>query len=150
MPTYVNICLIFSLRTSETNYLNEAFSFYAAIRGRAYYSRACREDRYELSRSVRATKSGKMQAIDCVSSHFCFFSNFRNNPTDDDVRVACIRLCNSLLQIVFHLCNVSKQCLADCVLRYLHTLIQIVVLLSLTYILKNVQTRLCVCSAKLP
>ena len=25
------------LRTSETNYLNEAFSFYAAIRGRAYY-----------------------------------------------------------------------------------------------------------------
>ena len=35
----------YSLRTSETNYLNEAFSFYAAIRGRAYYSRAGREDR---------------------------------------------------------------------------------------------------------
>ncbi len=34
-----------SLRTSETNYLNEAFSFYAAIRGRAYYSRASREER---------------------------------------------------------------------------------------------------------
>ncbi|ENN79886.1 hypothetical protein YQE_03705, partial [Dendroctonus ponderosae] len=36
------------LRTSETNYLNEAFSFYAAIRGRAYYSRAAKEDRSEL------------------------------------------------------------------------------------------------------
>ena len=35
-----------SLRTSETNYLNEAFSFYAAIRGRAYYSRAAREERW--------------------------------------------------------------------------------------------------------
>ena len=49
-----------SLRTSETNYLNEAFSFYAAIRGRAYYSRAVREDRYELLRSV--------------SNFLCFFS----------------------------------------------------------------------------
>lgn len=39
------------LRTSETNYLNEAFSFYAAIRGRAYYSRAVREDRYGDYRS---------------------------------------------------------------------------------------------------
>lgn len=37
-----------SLRTSETNYLNEAYSFYAAIRGRAYYSRACKEDRPDL------------------------------------------------------------------------------------------------------
>ena len=37
--------LFFSLRTSETNYLNEAYSFYAAIRGRAYYSRAAKEDR---------------------------------------------------------------------------------------------------------
>ena len=37
--------LLFSLRTSETNYLNEAYSFYAAIRGRAYYSRAAKEDR---------------------------------------------------------------------------------------------------------
>ncbi|KAL1131066.1 hypothetical protein AAG570_012303 [Ranatra chinensis] len=36
------------LRTSETNYLNEAFSFYAAIRGRAYYSRASKEDRSDL------------------------------------------------------------------------------------------------------
>ncbi|XP_054275634.1 protein SCAI-like isoform X1 [Macrosteles quadrilineatus] len=35
------------LRTSETNYLNEAYSFYAAIRGRAYYSRASKEDRYD-------------------------------------------------------------------------------------------------------
>jgi len=39
------------LRTSETNYLNEAFSFYAAIRGRAYYSRATREDRSPHDRS---------------------------------------------------------------------------------------------------
>lgn len=37
-----------SLRTSETNYLNEAFQFYAAIRGRAYYSRAIKEDRPDL------------------------------------------------------------------------------------------------------
>ena len=34
-----------SLRTSETNYLNEAFSFYAAIRGRAYYGRTARDER---------------------------------------------------------------------------------------------------------
>lgn len=43
-----NACAFFSLRTSETNYLNEAYSFYAAIRGRAYYSRACKEDRPDL------------------------------------------------------------------------------------------------------
>ncbi|XP_032668869.1 protein SCAI [Odontomachus brunneus] len=36
------------LRTSETNYLHEAYSFYAAIRGRAYYSRAAKEDRSDL------------------------------------------------------------------------------------------------------
>lgn len=36
------------MRTSETNYLNEAYSFYAAIRGRAYYSRAAKEDRSDL------------------------------------------------------------------------------------------------------
>lgn len=36
----------YSLRTSETNYLNEAYQFYSAIRGRAYYSRAIKEDRY--------------------------------------------------------------------------------------------------------
>jgi len=39
------------LRTSETNYLNEAFSFYAAIRGRSYYSRATREERSPHDRS---------------------------------------------------------------------------------------------------
>ncbi|XP_064649107.1 protein SCAI-like isoform X2 [Lineus longissimus] len=32
------------LRTSETNYLNESFSFYSAIRMRAYYSKANKED----------------------------------------------------------------------------------------------------------
>jgi len=52
----VVIITLFSLRTSETNYLNEAFSFYAAIRGRAYYSRAVREDRYEFNRSVHHRK----------------------------------------------------------------------------------------------
>ncbi|KAJ6598489.1 Protein SCAI, partial [Pseudolycoriella hygida] len=36
------------LRTSETNYLNEAYQFYAAIRGRGYYSRAIQEDRSDL------------------------------------------------------------------------------------------------------
>lgn len=34
------------LRTSETNYLNEAFSFYSAIRARSYYSRIGKEDRH--------------------------------------------------------------------------------------------------------
>ncbi|XP_033732560.1 protein SCAI-like isoform X3 [Pecten maximus] len=34
------------LRTSETNYLNESFSFYSAIRMRVYYSKANKEERY--------------------------------------------------------------------------------------------------------
>lgn len=36
------------LRTSETNYLNEAFAFYSAIRLRGYYSKASKEERAEL------------------------------------------------------------------------------------------------------
>ncbi|XP_060600178.1 protein SCAI-like [Ruditapes philippinarum] len=36
------------LRTSETNYLNESFSFYSAIRMRAYYSKANKEERPDL------------------------------------------------------------------------------------------------------
>ncbi|KAE8583453.1 hypothetical protein XENTR_v10020521 [Xenopus tropicalis] len=36
------------LRTSETSYLNEAFSFYSAIRQRSYYSQVTKEDRPEL------------------------------------------------------------------------------------------------------
>ncbi|XP_061867453.1 protein SCAI isoform X3 [Colius striatus] len=36
------------LRTSETSYLNEAFSFYSAIRQRSYYSQVNKEDRPEL------------------------------------------------------------------------------------------------------
>ncbi|XP_023244550.1 protein SCAI-like, partial [Centruroides sculpturatus] len=36
------------LRTSETNYLNETFSFYAAIRARGYYSKASKEERSDL------------------------------------------------------------------------------------------------------
>ncbi|KAJ8737458.1 hypothetical protein PYW08_000053 [Mythimna loreyi] len=38
----------FYLRTSDTAYLNEAFSFYYAIRGRSYYTQACKEDKCEL------------------------------------------------------------------------------------------------------
>ncbi|XP_053624873.1 protein SCAI [Plodia interpunctella] len=38
----------FYLRTSETAYLNEAYSFYSAIRGRSYYTQASKEDRSEL------------------------------------------------------------------------------------------------------
>ncbi|CAK1588039.1 unnamed protein product [Parnassius mnemosyne] len=38
----------FYLRTSETAYLSEAFSFYSAIRGRRYYTQACKEDKCEL------------------------------------------------------------------------------------------------------
>lgn len=36
------------LRTSETNYLNEAFAFYSAIRSRGYYSKATKEERPDL------------------------------------------------------------------------------------------------------
>uniref|UniRef100_A0A1I8ILD7 Protein SCAI n=2 Tax=Macrostomum lignano TaxID=282301 RepID=A0A1I8ILD7_9PLAT len=36
------------LRTSETNYLNESFAFYSAIRLRAYYSKANKEERPDL------------------------------------------------------------------------------------------------------
>lgn len=36
-----------SLRTSETSYLNEAFSFYSAIRQRSYYYQVNKEDRWE-------------------------------------------------------------------------------------------------------
>ena len=42
------LVIVFSLRTSETNYLNESFSFYSAIRMRAYYSKASKEDRPDL------------------------------------------------------------------------------------------------------
>jgi len=34
-----------SLRTSETNYLNESYAFYSAIRMRGYYSKANKEER---------------------------------------------------------------------------------------------------------
>ncbi|XP_053229027.1 protein SCAI-like [Podarcis raffonei] len=36
------------LRTSETSYLNEAFSFYSAICQRSYYTQVNKEDRPEL------------------------------------------------------------------------------------------------------
>ncbi|KPM02146.1 hypothetical protein QR98_0005530 [Sarcoptes scabiei] len=36
------------LRTSETNHLTEAFSFYSAIRSRGYYNKASKEERAEL------------------------------------------------------------------------------------------------------
>ncbi|KAF9800681.1 hypothetical protein SFRURICE_015335 [Spodoptera frugiperda] len=38
----------FYLRTSDTAYLSEAFSFYFAIRGRSYYTQASKEDKCEL------------------------------------------------------------------------------------------------------
>lgn len=41
------------LRTSETNYLNEAFSFYSAIRARGYYSKAGKEESPDLMVSLR-------------------------------------------------------------------------------------------------
>lgn len=44
LPTLV-VC---SLRTSETNYLSESFSFYSAIRMRAYYSKANKEERWDI------------------------------------------------------------------------------------------------------
>ncbi|CAH3142974.1 unnamed protein product [Pocillopora meandrina] len=36
------------LRTSEANYLHESFGFYSAIRSRAYYSQASKEDKPDL------------------------------------------------------------------------------------------------------
>lgn len=36
------------MRTSDTAYLHEAYSFYYAIRGRSYYTQACKEDKCEL------------------------------------------------------------------------------------------------------
>lgn len=44
----LSLDIIFSLRTSETNYLNEAFSFYSAIRARGYYSKVSKEERSDL------------------------------------------------------------------------------------------------------
>jgi len=41
-------CLYSSLRTSETNYLNESYAFYSAIRMRGYYSKANKEERCVL------------------------------------------------------------------------------------------------------
>lgn len=41
------IFVFFSLRTSETSYLNEAFSFYSAIRQRSYYHQVNKEDRWK-------------------------------------------------------------------------------------------------------
>ncbi|CAF1631832.1 unnamed protein product, partial [Adineta ricciae] len=38
----------FYIRTSETNYLNEAFAFYSAMRARAYYSKVNREEKPDL------------------------------------------------------------------------------------------------------
>lgn len=43
-PTLTPLSLI-SLRTSETSYLNEAFSFYSAIRHRSYYYQVNKENR---------------------------------------------------------------------------------------------------------
>jgi hypothetical protein len=39
---------MFSLRTSESNYLNEAYSFYEAIQKRAYYSKANKEEKPDI------------------------------------------------------------------------------------------------------
>lgn len=47
-----NLCYDFSLRTSETNYLNESFAFYSAIRMRGYYSKANKEERWLKFRAL--------------------------------------------------------------------------------------------------
>ena len=53
------------LRTSETNYLNEAFSFYSAIKNRQYYSKASKEERSDLMvkklRWERGRKEGRKE-----------------------------------------------------------------------------------------
>lgn len=45
-PITLVLVLVCSLRTSETSYLNEAFSFYSAIRQRSYYFQVNKEDRW--------------------------------------------------------------------------------------------------------
>lgn len=47
--SFVLINNSFSLRTSETSYLLETFSFYSAIRSRAYYSKTPKDDRFVFS-----------------------------------------------------------------------------------------------------
>lgn len=44
----MQLCTLFSLRTSETNYLTEAYSFYSAIRMRGYYSLSVHEERPDI------------------------------------------------------------------------------------------------------
>lgn len=51
--------IFFSLRTSETSYLNEAFSFYSAIRQRSYYHQVNKEDRW------------KEVAVNCNEQSWC-------------------------------------------------------------------------------
>ena len=53
----------FSLRTSETNYLNESFSFYSAIRMRGYYSKANKEDRWRHISITTTSDSEKAELL---------------------------------------------------------------------------------------
>lgn len=67
-----------SLRTSETSYLNEAFSFYSAIRQRSYYSQVNKEDRYALEcfqRQEWKTLNVFSSCANCAEMH-TFVYNF--------------------------------------------------------------------------
>ncbi|MCI4394480.1 hypothetical protein PGIGA_G00169170 [Pangasianodon gigas] len=55
------------LRTSETSYLNEAFSFYSAIRQRSYYYQVNKEDSSQHVLRLRASLfKGLFTSHDCV------------------------------------------------------------------------------------
>lgn len=54
--------IFFSLRTSETSYLNEAFSFYSAIRQRSYYHQVNKEDRWKEA-AVKWTVMSKVDTF---------------------------------------------------------------------------------------
>ncbi|XP_074654987.1 protein SCAI-like isoform X2 [Tubulanus polymorphus] len=59
------------LRTSETNYLNESFSFYSAIRMRAYYSKASKEDRH-----AKGFTSSSTQLPDLMVKKLRYYARF--------------------------------------------------------------------------
>ena len=46
------ILFYFSLRTSDSNYLNESYSFYQAIQTRFYYTKANKEEKYDKKRFI--------------------------------------------------------------------------------------------------
>lgn len=64
------------LRTSETNYLNESFSFYSAIRMRAYYSKANKEDRIKWKENLCAQNRRHAARPDLMVKKLRYYARF--------------------------------------------------------------------------